>query len=421
MFTTLESLNRAVVASPEDHTVRLAYADALDETDDKAAAARAEFIRAQIESKSTGQATQPDPENDRCRDLFETHWLDWWRPVAEAAGLPAPHVPSRRLRDRVARSVRSVVQEEPRPANWPYTHTTSPGNLAVHLAEYGTSIRFDAGFPEEVRFNNLDTPENMPELPHRWGEAMPLVRLAFSHAVTPAQWLRVDGSHLARLPELIFDRLLPDTTMLVVASPNLMALTRLRVNPLATGADGGNTNTVQFLVQSPVWAGLRSLHFTGRLTPNAVHTLANQCNMEHLEELELMIGNPNALERVVSQAINAVIRHFIHTLAFEGNTAIRWADYGPALESLAAAPWVRKLRRLRISSDNPNGLLGVLGDRLYGTAERGADLIPDASVYALVEAMNSPTLERLVLPGSIIGPSVREELMSRLGSRVAFA
>ena len=28
--------------------------------------------------------------------LFERHWLEWWRPVCAAAGLPEPHVPGKR-------------------------------------------------------------------------------------------------------------------------------------------------------------------------------------------------------------------------------------------------------------------------------------------------------------------------------------
>jgi len=420
MLTTLEALHRAVVASPEDHTVRLAYADALDETGEKADAVRAEFIRTQIKLQSV-----PEPERRpyelsiQCRE-FEANWLAWWRPVADAAGLPAPHVPSRRLRDRVTRRIRSVVQEEPRPANWPYTHTASDGNIAVHLADYGMSFRFDSGFPEELRFHHMDPPENQAELVHRWGDAMPLVRLAITHSITPVQWERLDGTHLARLPELTFDRLLPDTTMLVAASPHLAALTRLRVNPVPTATDATNTDTVRFLVHSPTWAGLRSLHFTGRLTPNLVRDLATLCTLENLEELELFIGNPNILGGAVAQALNEVLRRFLQSFPIEGMTPIRWVDYGPPLEALAAAAWVRKLRRLRITSDHPNGLMGMLGERLYGSGERAADLIPDPAVYSLVNAIDSDRLEKLVLPGGIISPSIKEDLMSRLGDRVTF-
>ncbi len=425
MFTTLEALHRAVIASPEDRTVRLAYADALDETGEQANAIRAEFIRTQIGLETVPIALPFHPSRQRCPELFKEHWLGWWRPVCEAAGLPAPYAPSRRLMDRIVRTVRAAAHEDPRPVNWPYTQTSH--DTSVHLAQYGMTIRFAAGFPEEVRFHHVETPEDVPtaerptdpDLIHRWGDAMPLARLAFTHMITPAQWERIDGPHLARLPELIFDQLLPDTTLLVSTSPNLTALTRLRVNPTPTTTEAANADTIGFLVRAHAWPGLRSLHITGRLTPYALRHLATHCTLGHLEELDIILGNPNILAGAI-QAIGYVIRHFMQTLAFESTPRERWADYGPTLETFAATPWVRKLRRLRIASDAPSGLLGKLGERLYGSAERGADLIPDESIYALVNALNPDTLERLELPGAIIGPSVREDLMTRLGDRIKF-
>jgi uncharacterized protein (TIGR02996 family) len=418
MPTTLEALHRAVVASPEDRTVRLAYADALDEAGDAAAVARAEFIRAQIAAEAVPAADATHPIRLRARRLFEGHWLEWWRPVAAAAGLPAPHVPSRRLRDRIARRVRSAVQENPRPANWPYA--VDPGATAVHAADLGVSVRFGGGFPEEVRFTGPPAAGPEPEW-HHLGDAMPLARLAFAHMVTPAQWDRVDGLHLANLPELAFDNLLPDTTMLVAGSPHLAALQRLTADPLATTLETGNADTVRFLVQSPVWAGLRVLRLTGRLGPPALRDLAAGCTLERLEELDVRIGTPGVPGGAVFEALNEVLRRFMQTLALQGTEPVRWTEYGPPLAALAAAPWVRNLRRLSITSGYLSGLLGVLSERLYGSAERGADLIPDGPVRALADAVDTPVLERLTLPGTLLGPSVREDLTTRLGPRVVFA
>src|SRR5262245_17675106 len=109
MSDTLDALHRAVIASPQDRTVRLVYADALDETGEAVLVARAEFIRTQIELESLESLPETDPRRAaaavRCGELFETHWLDWWRPVCAAAGLPLPHVPGKRVRDRLARTV----------------------------------------------------------------------------------------------------------------------------------------------------------------------------------------------------------------------------------------------------------------------------------------------------------------------------
>ncbi|HSQ55548.1 MAG TPA: TIGR02996 domain-containing protein [Gemmata sp.] len=96
---TLEALNLAVNATPDDRTVRLVYADALEETGEAAHAARAAFIRAQIEAESLSEL---DPRRlelmSAAQSLFHQHWLEWWRPVCRAAGLPEPHVPGTRGR-----------------------------------------------------------------------------------------------------------------------------------------------------------------------------------------------------------------------------------------------------------------------------------------------------------------------------------
>ena len=168
MSETLDALHRAVIANPTDRTVRLVYADALDESGEPAFRTRAEFIRAQIESESAGHdAHRLDALSQQCSQLFESNWLAWWAPVAEAAGLPYPHVAGKRIRDRVGRVGGTGPRR--RPANWPYTITTA--DTTVHLAEYGLSFGFKAGFPEEVRFRNFDTPEGGPRLTHRWGGA----------------------------------------------------------------------------------------------------------------------------------------------------------------------------------------------------------------------------------------------------------
>src|SRR5262245_60104240 len=104
MSETLSALHQAVIASPTDRTVRLASADALAETDLSPLLTRAEFIRAQIEYESAGRdMPRLGSLSDQCSQLFEANWLAWWAPVAEAAGLPYPHVAGKRIRDRIGR------------------------------------------------------------------------------------------------------------------------------------------------------------------------------------------------------------------------------------------------------------------------------------------------------------------------------
>jgi uncharacterized protein (TIGR02996 family) len=411
MPDTLESLNLAVVASPEDRTVRLVYADALDETGDPADAARAEFIRAQIEGERLpAEDFRRIAHQSRARDLFEQHWLDWWRPVCAAAGLPEPHTPGKRRRVPLPPGARRTR----RPRNWPYSHTAA--DTTIHAAGYGLSVTFAGGFPEEVRFLNMDTPENAPELVHRWGAAMPVVRLAFTHAITPEEWARVDGPHLARLPELTFDRLPPDTTLAVAESPHLAALTRLAVHPI-----GGQPEAVRAVVASPPWTGLRSLRFTGPLASEGIQHLARDCRLKRLEELELTLGNPTAgLFGGVGALLGRLLQAFIGSVTLPGFPGPGWADFGPALEALASAKWVRRLRRLRVTTGDSHGLFAILGERFHGTGDRPADLIPDAAVLALADALKSDKLETLVLPAAVVGTSAREKLTARLGRRVAF-
>ena len=410
MSDTLDALHRAVIANPPDRTVRLVYADALDETGDPVHIARAEFIRTQLELQTaTHDAYRLGVLTYRASELFETNWLAWWAPAAEAAKLPDPHVPRKRVRDRPARAVRKPR----RPANWPYSHTTA--DTTVHLAEYGLSFKFAGGFPEEVRFRNYDAPEGGPVLVHRWGDASPLARLSFAPDIRAAQWQRVDGPHLSRLAEVSFEALQPEAAQVVAESPHLAALSRLAVNP--HGSDAG---AIRAMVTLPPWSELRALKFTGRLSPDGVRDVAHGCTLKHLEELDLTLGNPGFFPGPLGEIVSGVLQAFARMVAFPGTEGPRWIEYGPALEALAAAPWVRRLRVLRILSGHHSGLLGLLGERFYGGTETRADAIPDAAVLALASAVTTDKLERLVLPAAVVGPSVREELTTRLGGRVVF-
>lgn len=416
MSDTLLALHRAVIDNPADRTVRLVYADALDEAGEPIHSARAAFIRSQIELESLPES-DPRRENlaERAQELFDEHWLDWWRPVAAAAGLPAPQRTGRALKRARDRVVRGITGGPPkRPRDWPYSHTAR--DTSVHLADYGTSVRFAGGFPEEVKFLNLDTPDEAPPLVHRWGDAMPLARLSFSHHVTPSQWESIDGPHLSRLADLRFDWLRPELAPRLAESPHLAALARLDVNVIGADADA-----VRALIGSAApWTRLKSLQFTGRLSPDAARDVAAFCVLAGLEELHLTLGDPGGLGGALGQMLGGLLQMFARALTLPGVAATRWSEYGPPLQALAAAPWVKRLRRLTITGGSPLALLGVLGERLYGSAERGAELLPDEAVHALADALDRDTLERLVLPAAATGPSAREELAARLGARVAF-
>ena len=411
MADTLEALNRAVIAAPEDRTVRLVYADALDEAGD---AARAEFVRAQVQLETLPESdfrhvTLPD----RVRDLFDAHWLDWWQPVCAPAGLPEPHVPGRRRRAPRPPGAR----RRRRARNWPYTHTAA--DATVHAAGYGLAVRFACGFPEELRFLHLETPEDAAAIVHRWGDAMPLVRLAFTHAITPREWKRVAGPHLARLPELEFDHLTAEAAAAVAASPHLANLRRLSAHAVGT-----DTDTIRALVATPTWTGLRALRFTGPLPPAAVREVADRCRLPKLEELELAFGNaadPLGGVGMLGSMIGQMLRAIMQAVALPAWGEPRWAEFGPSVEALAAARWVRRLRRLTLGPGLRRGLAAFLGERLQMAAERETpDVIPDGPVVALADALNRKTFEKLTLPASVLSPAARAAVADRLGPRVEF-
>jgi uncharacterized protein (TIGR02996 family) len=410
MSNTLDALHRAVIENPADRTVRLVYADALEEIGGPAQLARAEFIRTQLELETLDDdSDQHGQLRSRARELFESNWFSWWAPIAEAAKLPYPHVPGKRRRDPPTPGVRRPRRK----ANWPYSHTTA--DTTVELAEYGLSFKFVGGFPEEVRFRNFDDPEGGPVLVHQWSEAIPLSRLAFTFYISAGQWERVDGPHLSRLCGLTFEALLTDVAQRLASSQHLAALTHLSAN-----IQGSDPAAIRALVSRPPWTGLRILDLSGRVSVEGVHALARSNTLGHLEELNLSLGNPGILTGPAGELISSLLQAFAQFLEFPGGRGPAWTEFGPALEALAANVWVRRLRVLRIVSGHHTGLFGRLRGRLSsGTADE-VEPIPNSAVLALASAVSTHKLERLVLSAPIIGPSIREELTSQLGPRVAF-
>jgi len=254
---------------------------------------------------------------------------------------------------------------------------------------------------------------------HRWGDAIPLTRLSLSNTLSVTEWESVNGSHLSRLTELTLGSLLDGVGPRIASSPHLANLARLTVNPV--DPVGLCSRNLCALVTSPPWEKLRTLVLTGRLSPDDVRYLASSCTLHHLEELELLIGNPGLLGHPALEAASTILRAVIRAVAFPSSVAApRWVEFGPALEALAAAEWVKQLRVLRILSSHPGGILTAMSERLHGAAEAPANTIPDSAVLALASALSPDKLERLVLPAAVISPSVREELATRMGGRVEF-
>jgi uncharacterized protein (TIGR02996 family) len=72
---------RALLAQPDDDTLRLAMADWLDENDDPA---RAEFIRVQVElARGVEERERQNALEKRQSELLNTHEHEWVRPIAQ--------------------------------------------------------------------------------------------------------------------------------------------------------------------------------------------------------------------------------------------------------------------------------------------------------------------------------------------------
>jgi hypothetical protein len=196
----------------------------------------------------------------------------------------------------------------------------------------------------------------------------------------------------------------------VAASPYLANVERLAINPI-----GSDPLAIRALVSRPTWTNLRSLRFTGRLSPDNVRDLAGACTLTGLDELVLGLGNPGLFGNPVVEAAGTIVRAMLRVVAFPAEAAPQWIEYGPAFEALTAAQWLRQLRVLRITTGSWGGFRGMLG----GNAPN--DVIPDAAVLALASALDRDKLERLALPPSIVSGAVREELTRRLGTKVEFA
>jgi hypothetical protein len=392
--------------------VRLVFADALDEAGDEAGAARAEFIRSQIELEAMSAGDPRRALASRCGDLFAEHWIDWWRPVCAAVGLPEPHLPSRGIGGRLKR----LLTRDARAPGWPYA--AHPQAWSVESREHAFTAQFIAGFPELLAIHDF-TIDTMTGQFRDFFARAPFHRLRLIRNPSEFEWDSLNGPHLARLTELTLDQLTRELAARLLKSP-LHGLTALRVEPLFR-----DTGVIRPLIHNAPWAGLRSLSLLGISPPAAVVTLASDCTLASLEELSFEIGEVAAWLPLpgVAGAIGAMLGAFHAQLVelFGPPQRIAAADYWPVLRGLAESPMFRKLRRLRIIDANAD-----LAERAAGVPlppevlEPGPDgVFPDELVNALAGGLSPDKLERLELPASRLSPASRAALTEQFGPRFA--
>lgn len=409
MSDTLDALRAAAVARPADRTVRLVLADALDEAGDPA---RAAFVRAQVELEGLPPG---DPRAAalaaECAELFRAHWIDWWKPVCAAVGLPEPFVPRARLGARLRRRLTG----DARAAGAPYA--AHPAVPSVSVPEPRVVAHFVAGFPELLHF-----PTDPPHDLNRWAAAVPLnhLRWAGQHAATD-DWDALDHPALARLSVLTVDRLPAGAAERAARFAPLAGLWRLRFGPTNPMPDA-----VRAAVRNPVWGGLRALELLGTADPSAVRALARDCTLGELEELALEVGGVPAqsgLPGVVGAVATALTRLLANVLAEHELPPgpVTLADHSAALAALAGSPLVPRLKRLTVRSADPGGrdraARALL--RLASAPPGGAPHLADDALLALGAALDPARVERLELPAEHVGPRARAALSARFGPRLA--
>ena len=146
MSDTLAALSAAVIAAPADRTVRLVFADALDESGEPANVAAPSSFARRFELESMAD---DDPERAilaaRCEELFAEHWIDWWRPVCTSDRAARSRMfPTRRLARPGASD--SSVREARRPVRRTPERPTAPACTRLGLTNSNSRRSSSRGF-----------------------------------------------------------------------------------------------------------------------------------------------------------------------------------------------------------------------------------------------------------------------------------
>ena len=209
------SLLAAIVADPSDDTVRLAYADCIEEQGN---AARAAFIRLQIEA----ERLHPDSNarlalEQQAEALFAEHWIEWWAEVCAAVGLFVPRGRASSIAGRAARwlaNLGSAGDDNPyfREAvgvRWDRQVPSYPDRFA--LAE------FCRGFPESLSISFFWPPTVLDA----WPTVSPLVSITATGSSADG-W--DDGSYLRGVRSIRLHNFEPKVFQVVARSANLTNL-----------------------------------------------------------------------------------------------------------------------------------------------------------------------------------------------------
>lgn len=407
MSDTVAALRAAALAAPADRTVRLVLADALDESGD---AARAEFVRAQVELERVSEA---DPRRAelaaRCGELFAEHWIDWWAPVCAAVGLSPPHAPGTGVGAHLWRALTGDRRERGAP------YTADGPACAVQVPTPRLSAQFVAGFPELLYFVG-EPPRDLG----RWAAAVPLNRLRWTGTDADTDdWDALDHPALAGLSELTVERLPAGAAERVARFAPLANLARLSFGP--TNPMPG---AVLAAVRDPVWGDLRALELMYTADPNAVRALARHGTLAGLEELSFALAEvPEraplpGVGGAVGAALGAVFAALFAAPQLPPGP-VTGADWSAALVELARSPVAPRLKRLRVSDALPgwtNRAARALARALHASAD--GPFLSDECASELARGLDPGRVELLQLPLARLSENARTALRGRFGDRL---
>ncbi len=343
------ALLAAVVADPADDTVRLAYADCIEERGD---AARAEFIRAQV----AAERLHPDSNaraalEERAGALFAEHWVDWWGEVCAAVGLRPP-------------AARPAWRPVPPPrrsgAGWVdstglYDARTYRGTTDFHVGQNGflpgedhqgfaTAI-FRRGFPDALQFGYHPTTIGSDGLLRRWPVVAPLARLIAGRP--PGEGWH-DGPHLAGLRALSTAGGRPAALHALLASPHLLRLDELSLWPARSDEGAPLTGEFEAVVASPAARRLKRLSIPV-LGDEVADALAAAAALAGLEQLDVALPTGDERAAEVAAGLLRILARSPHLAGLRGLT-VEGGLNTDGMEALVCGPAWTGLRKLGLSA-----------------------------------------------------------------------
>jgi len=383
MTSDLQALLAAIVANPADDMARLVYADCLEEQGN---AARAQFIRLQIEA----ERHHPD-SNTRAtleaqsRALFEQHWMEWWGEVCAAVGLIgqpdqpyklAPQGIGLQFVFKPSRESELLARIFPR------------ANAETERRVEPSCIHFRRGFPEAVSiFPPNQTNRGLCAELGRWQKASPLTDLTaegFS-SVCSKDW--PDGPHLRSVRRLTLQHHDPLSQPPAFRSANLSCLEDLTLRPETGVYDARFVDVPAMILSAPWGPQIRALDIQLQSKIEGARFLLAEI-LPQLESLRIDLPWIDEDDDDFDQR--------------------RW------LEELARSPHLAGLRRLKVTAKvPPDGMVPLIEKPTWANLRHlDLDFLSGSRCDALLRSDYLSELEELRLTGVRLATETVQALVS---------